>query len=135
MQKKYNTKTAQMIQQFIDTHENQQFSVNDVVEYMKEQDCSVNLTTIYRNLDKLAVQNRIAKYKISNSDTYQYRIERPDGGCHSHLHLHCRNCGKIFHINCDIMNSIRNDLVSEYGFVLECADSMLSGLCRECANK
>lgn len=35
MQKNYNTKTAQVIQQFIDTHENQQFSVGDVVSYME----------------------------------------------------------------------------------------------------
>ena len=76
MQKNYNTKTAQVIQQFIDTHENQQLSVVDVVSYMEENDCKDNLTTIYRNLDKLVDKNKIAKYKTSNSDTYQYRNVR-----------------------------------------------------------
>ena len=133
MQKNYNTKTAQVIQHFIDTHENQQFSVGDVVSYMEENDCKVNLTTIYRNLDKLVEKNKIAKYKTANSDTYQYRIERADGGCHSHLHLHCRMCGKIFHMNCEIMARFQQSLMDEYGFQLECESSVLSGLCSECA--
>lgn len=132
-QKNYNTKTGQAIQHFIEMHENQQFAVGDVVDYMDERGINVNLTTVYRNLDRMVEQNRLAKYKTACSDTYQYRIVRADGGCHSHLHMNCRICGKILHMDGETMKRIVDSLSEEYGFVLECENSMLGGVCRECA--
>ena len=83
MQKNYNTKTAQVIQQFIDTHENQQLSVVDVVSYMEENDCKDNLTTIYRNLDKLVEKNKIVCTTFPQYDWVKQIISKIiyDGTC------------------------------------------------------
>lgn len=52
-QKKYRTKNKDAIMTYLDLHREHSFSAYDVNAYMQENGIQVNLTTIYRNLDKL----------------------------------------------------------------------------------
>lgn len=51
----------------------------------------INLSTIYRNLDKLLEENKIVKLKI-NDNTALYEINE------KHQHAICNDCNKIIHI-------------------------------------
>ena len=62
----------------------------------------------------------------------RYRLAGDVSRCQRHLHLQCRRCGRIQHMECSFMDEIYRMLEAEYGFALDCETSTLSGLCREC---
>ena len=51
--------------EYLALHKEHSFSAYDVNEYMQSNGIQVNLTTIYRNLDKLTESGEIMKYKTA----------------------------------------------------------------------
>ncbi len=132
MQKEYNTKVGREITKYIDAQKDMSFSVADVYSYMQDNGMQVNLATIYRNLDRLTEKSILVKFKTANSDTTLYRVAKDNNNCHSHLHMQCKKCAKILHLECNFMNDIVDCLKEQYGFALDCENSSLCGLCEEC---
>ena len=99
MQKEYKTKAKDYILEYIKNNKERRFSVNDIQEYLIENDININLTTIYRNLDKLSLNGILLKFKNTKEDFNVYQYNEPGAGCHEHLHIECSKCGKILHID------------------------------------
>lgn len=132
MPREYNTNISKVIEEYIDMQTDISFSAADVYSYMQENGISVNLATVYRNLDKLTDRKILIKFKAVNSDNYLYHTAKSDCNCHRHLHIRCRKCGKIVHLDNNLMNEMIARLNEQYHFVLECENSSLCGLCEEC---
>lgn len=128
----YKTKYRDWLQKYFEEHSSEKVRAKDIYERMKEDGFSVNLTTIYRNLDRLAKENVLQEHKTGSDDEKFYQYLQPDMGCASHLHLLCSRCGKIIHLNCGFMNEISEHLMEEHGFQIDCRESMLVGLCKKC---
>ena len=107
-------------------------SVSDIASHMKEQHCSVNVTTIYRYLDKLEKDGNLIKYAAEKGDktTYQY-VER-EHKCDEHLHLKCVKCGAVIHLDCCFMAEISRHIAEDHGFALQCRNSVIYGLSSQC---
>lgn len=114
-------------------HPEYEGSADTIYSQLKEEGSDINLATVYRNLDRLCEEREIARVRLPESDEMWYRYTPKDRDCEHHLHLICRKCGKIIHLDCDFMQEIENHLAAEHGFALDCEASVLTGLCRECA--
>jgi len=134
-QKKYNTKSKEAIKEYLKLHKEHSFSAYDVNKYMQENGLQINLATIYRNLDKLTECGEIMKYKTAEQDCCRYQCAKPHAQCHEHLHMQCRECGKILHMECQFMDEITNHLYKHHEFTLECNGSVLMGICGECKKR
>ena len=55
--------------------------------------------------------------------------------CEEHLHLKCVSCGCIIHLECAFMQEISEHILEDHGFKLQCKNSIIYGLCRECREK
>lgn len=130
--KKYKTKIGCAIEQYLGGQEERSFCVADVSRYLEEQGISANTATIYRNLDQLVEEAVLVRFKTANADKHLYRVAGTMPGCREHLHLQCRRCGRIQHVDCNLMKEINARLQDEYGFDLECEISTLSGICADC---
>ena len=97
-QKKYRTKSKDAIMTYLEMHTEHSFSAYDVNAYMQEKGIQVNLTTIYRNLDKLTESGEVLKYKTAEDECCRYQCAKPHAHCHEHIHMQCRACGKILQI-------------------------------------
>ena len=104
----------------------------DVDEYLKKHDSEVNITTIYRYLDKLAKDGTVIKYVAEKGCQAAYQYVEPGRGCEQHLHLKCVKCGKIIHLECHFMEEISHHIEESHGFTLQCKNSILYGVCKEC---
>ena len=104
----------------------------DVDEYLREHDSEVNITTIYRYLDKLAKDGTVIKYVAEKGCQAAYQYVEPGRGCEQHLHLKCVKCGKIIHLECHFMEEISHHIEESHGFTLQCKNSILYGICRDC---
>ena len=58
----YNTKTRQLILDYLINNRQTAVSASNILEHLEEQGASPNPTTVYRYLDKLAGEQRIMKY-------------------------------------------------------------------------
>lgn len=133
--KEYHTKYKDKIMAYLEAHKERRFNVNDVYEALKKEGSRVNLTTVYRNLDKLTESGTLIRYKTSDDESASFQYIGDDPECEEHLHLQCRACGRIYHLDCHFMNVIKDHILQEHDFVLECKGSVLVGLCPHCRIK
>ena len=113
-------------------HSEERNSAKDISVKMKKDGLVVNLSTVYRNLEKLVEEHVLSFEEIPGMEERKYVLHKPEMECSHHLHMHCVKCGKVFHLNCSFMDEIAHHLNEEHGFVIDCEKSVLMGLCEEC---
>lgn len=113
--KQYRTKYKECIIEYMKNNEDHRLCAKDIYQALIEQGLNVNLVTVYRNLDKLSQQGLIQKHTLSEEDSVYYQYTREEK-CNHHLHLLCKRCGKIAHLECDFMDIIRTHLLEDHGF-------------------
>lgn len=131
----YATRKRAEILTYLKDCKDKEVSVSDIQEYLQEKQMEVNVTTIYRYLEKLLEQGMIIKNvnSVNNKAVFQYI-----GGnehCHEHLHLKCEKCGRIYHLDCEFMHSIARHIGDDHGFHLDCQHSVITGFCEQCYKK
>jgi len=133
--KEYNTKLKTRLMGYIESHKDTHFCAKDAYESLNDDGVDANLTTIYRNLEKLSERGILTKYKTTGKGSASYRYSDTGAKCNHHLHLQCKKCGHIYHLNCSFMDSISTHLQADHGFTLECSESVLLGVCENCNKK
>ena len=95
----YATASRRKILEYLKNSNDHTVTAADVDEYLREHDSEVNITTIYRYLDKLAKDGTVIKYVAEKGCQAAYQYVEPGRGCEQHLHLKCVKCGKIIHLS------------------------------------
>ena len=133
---KYTTVSHTMIMKYLMDNQNKLVTVNDIDEYLRQEGIEVNISTIYRFLNRLSDGGEVMKYVASKGEmsSFQY-VDSDSHQCREHLHLHCTGCGRIIHLECGFMKEISNHIMAHHGFELKCESSVLYGKCKECAAK
>ena len=130
----YKTDNRKTILSYFQENENRALSVADINQHLTKINKKINLSTIYRYLDKLEREGIIIKHIADQGTkaTFQYCGEHE---CEHHLHLTCVGCGNTIHLECDFMNEISSHIADHHHFHLQCKDSVLYGVCEHCAKK
>lgn len=128
----YKTNNRRIIREFLSNNANRTVSVADVLEHFEKKNLDINITTVYRYMDKLESENQVIKYKSDNGKTAVYQYVEDGMGCSGHLHLKCVNCGKIIHLDCHFMDEIAKHIDDDHGFLIQCKNSLIYGLCENC---
>ena len=131
----YNTHTRQIILDYLTRNRHRTVSAADILAHLETEGQRTNPTTVYRYLDKLAGEQRVMKYVADKGERAVYQLTDAQSHCRQHIHLKCVRCGEIFHMDCHFMDEVRQHLLAEHGFTLQCEGSILYGLCRRCAQK
>lgn len=128
----YKTKNRQQILEFLRIKKDHSVSVSEIKENMEKIGCEVNLSTIYRYMDKLVEEGSVMKYISEKGEKAGFQYIEPEHDCHCHLHLQCVKCGKIIHLNCCFMEEIQVHIEQHHGFTIQCDNSILYGICQNC---
>lgn len=128
----YATASRKKILEYLKRNSDRAVSVNHIMLYLKECDSEVNITTIYRYLDKLAKDGTVMKYVAEKGGQAVYQYVEFGHRCEEHLHLKCVKCGKIIHLECEFMDKICEHILLDHGFTLQCRNSILYGVCEAC---
>lgn len=87
-------------------------------------------STVYRLISKLVdegVLRRISDAKTRRV-TYQYIHH---GHCAEHLHLKCKDCGALIHLDDDTSHILEKEIFKSKGFALD-DGALLYGRCDKC---
>ena len=131
----YATNSRRKILDFLKSNSDRTVTAADIDQYLKRNGDAVNITTIYRYLDKLLAEHVIIKYADAGSERAVYQYSGEMGHCVQHLHLKCVKCGRILHLDCGFMDEFRNHLKEDHKFRLLCEGDLLHGICGDCEKK
>ena len=135
MAKQYTTKSKTQILEYVKNRHDKRFTAQEVHDHLSAEDLKINLATVYRNLDRLADEGLLLRYKSMDMSSTAYQYVEQDQDCHNHLHLQCKDCGRIIHLECDFMHEIEEHLQAHHGFSIACKESVIVGLCADCQKK
>lgn len=130
----YRTNSRTKIMEYLLANRDHAVSVREIDLHMKAENYPVNLTTIYRYLDKLERDGCLIRY-VGEGDKATYQYADRERRCAEHLHLKCTECGAVFHLDCAFMDEISSHIREHHGFFLQCRNSVLYGLCEACRKK
>lgn len=128
----YNTERKQMILEYLKSCDDKTVTVDEIFQYLISNDKAVNITTIYRYLDRLVAENKVMVFASDDRKKSSYKYIGEDFECNEHLHLQCTDCGKVIHFNCEFMNEIVKHISKQHDFDLKCSNSILYGKCKDC---
>lgn len=131
----YATASRRKILEFLKEQKDRTVTVADIDAYLKESGSDVNITTIYRYLDKLEQDGTVIKYVAEKGHQAAYQYVEQEQHCEGHLHLKCVKCGCILHLNCAFMDEIAGHIEKDHGFSLQCKNSILYGVCKNCRER
>lgn len=134
MRGEYNTRQKRELLNFLEDHELEHFSVDDVVLQMHERGEKIGRSTIYRYLELLAEQGSVRKYQNAQGMT-QYQHVDDEASCSDHFHMMCKQCGELYHVDCGLMKSLTEHIAKVHGFQLDAKETVLVGICARCAGR
>lgn len=129
---KYTTVSHTMIMKYLADNHDKLVTVNDIDSFLRKEGVEVNISTIYRFLNKLSDSGEVMKYIASKGEMSSFQYVNDKRHCKEHLHLQCVKCGRIIHLECDFMNEISCHINRHHEFSLQCESSVLYGICKEC---
>lgn len=88
----------------------------------------MDLSTVYRTLELLVDLNLAKESDLGEGKRYYELASQGD-----HHHLVCRRCGKVRHLEDNLLEPAREAAEKLYGFQVQFADLVIFGLCRECS--
>lgn len=133
MRGEYNTRQKRDMLAFLTNNNLKHYTLDELTQAMHEEGISAGKTTVYRFVETLAEQGRVRKYQNGSESFYQY-IE-DDAGCGTHLHLMCRECGALYHVDCELVGELIHHVRDEHNFILDVWRTVLVGVCGECAGR
>ena len=134
MRGEYSTRQKRDLLKFMKAHSLENFSVDDVVFRLQGEGTPIGRSTVYRYLESMAEQGAVRKYQNAQGMT-QYQHVEDESLCTRHFHMMCKLCGKLQHVDCDLMKSLSAHVADAHGFELDARETVLVGICAKCTGR
>ena len=135
MKGEYNTKPRNLIIDYLKKNPDTRFTARDILKAINNGGEELDRSTVYRNLERLCNEGRLIKYKETDVNATCYQYSEEHGSCHEHTHAQCSGCGKIFHMENDVLKGAAKKMKSEYGIDIDYGKTVIIGVCNDCKNK
>lgn len=126
----YNTKQRDEILEFFNRHRGRCYTAKEIII---SGEITSGEATVYRTLTKLTNQGVLKKFTDGNSGAC-YQLGESEK-CANHFHLKCERCGKLIHIDCDVMFEMREHIQQIHGFRVDTGKTVIYGICSDCAGE
>lgn len=131
MRGEYSTRQRRDVLRFLTENAMKHYTLDELTQALREGGIAAGKTTVYRFLEQLTEQGRVRKYQNETGFFYQYVED--DADCDSHLHLMCRSCGELFHVDCELVGMLARHIRGAHDFEIDPKQSVLVGICGACA--
>lgn len=131
MRGEYNTRQKREMLAFLQKHDLESYSVDDLLAEMLKTGEKIGRSTVYRNLEQLVELGKVRKYQNAQG-VMQYQHVEHNEACHDHFHMMCKKCGKLYHVNCDLMQQLSGHIYSHHHFKIDACETIFVGMCGDC---
>ena len=125
----YKTGKRQLILELLSRDADSSYTIEEISDAITPD--GSGRSTVFRIVSELVSDGCLRRLSDGKTRrcTYQYV---GDEHCHRHLHLKCRGCGRLIHLDESVSRTFEEKILSVGGFEIE-AGSFLFGTCRDCA--
>lgn len=124
----YTTGKRKMIIEFLSSNPNTAYRIEEISDALTVE--GKGRSTVYRLVSKLVLEGCVKR--LSDGRTRHATYQFVGGGeCHEHLHLKCKGCGKLIHLDGKLSHKLENEILNAGGFTLE-EGALLFGTCKAC---
>ena len=125
---KYATGKKEAITSFLRKGSERSFTLVEICEAIARD--GKGQSTVYRLVSELVKEGTVRR--ISDGKTRHCTYQYVGGAeCKSHLHLKCRECGRLIHLEKALSSRLLAEVFEAGGFTVE-GGGMLFGKCRDC---
>ena len=125
----YNTEKRSEITSLISKNSDKVFSIDEICSSILPD--GKGKSTVYRIISAMVdegVVRRISDGKTRHV-TYQYLGAK---SCSEHLHLKCKTCGRLIHLDEDTSHLLESSILASRNFIID-DGATLFGKCENCA--
>lgn len=112
----------------------QHLTAEEIYDIVKEKWPNIGLATVYRNIQLLSEMHLIDKLNLDDGYV-RYEIGEPEDSRHHHHHMICKECGKVFAFEEDLLDGLEERIRQTTGFVVADHELKFYGYCRDCEEK
>ena len=124
-----------MVLNILSAHGDEHLTVEEIYDLAKEESPEIGLATIYRTvqvllelhvIEKVTFDDGFARYELNGEET---------GSGHRHHHAICTQCGKVYSLATDLLDTLEKQVFESLGFEVTDHEVKLYGLCSACRRK
>lgn len=124
-----------MVLNILSAHGDEHLTVEEIYDLAKEESPEIGLATIYRTvqvllelhvIEKVTFDDGFARYELNGEET---------GSGHRHHHAICTQCGKVYSLETDLLDTLEKQVFESLGFGVTDHEVKLYGLCSACRRK
>lgn len=131
----YNTKQKQYILNILEENKDKSLSSSKLLNILENSEMPVSKATLYRFLDNMVSEGIVRKFYNEEIGGFEYQLLSKDKRCNDHLHLRCKICGNIFHLDCIDAHEFIQHIQEIHGFQIVSKDTIIYGICQNCQKK
>ena len=124
-----------MVLNILSAHGDEHLPVEEVYDLARAEQPEIGLATIYRTvqvllelhvIEKVTFDDGFARYELNGEET---------GSGHRHHHAICTQCGKVYSLETDLLDTLEKQVFESLGFEVTDHEVKLYGLCSACRRK
>ncbi len=124
-----------MVLNILSAHGDEHLTVEEIYDLAKEESPEIGLATIYRTvqvllelhvIEKVTFDDGFARYELNGEET---------GSGHRHHHAICTQCGKVYSLETDLLDTLEKQVFESLGFEVTDHEVKLYSLCSACRRK
>jgi Fe2+ or Zn2+ uptake regulation protein len=123
----YRTEQKKILLDFLRTNSGKSFTIEEIISAL---DGNIGKSTVYRLMTGLVEEKKVHK-SAGEGRTFLYRITA-DEHCKHHLHLQCKDCGKVLHLDEATSDALLDSVRCARDFLVSEEDTVLMGRCSQC---
>ena len=124
----YTTEKKRRIYELLSEGRDRAFTVDDICASVLEGEGG--RSTVYRIISDM-VKDGVVK-KLTDEHTRHTTYQYFGGGCHEHLHLKCKTCGRLTHLDHETSHLLEEKILGTAGFSLD-GGCIILGECKNCS--
>lgn len=106
-------------------------SADHILDRVHEVSAAVDLSTVYRTLDLLEEFELVISSDLGEGHR-EYKLIGPE---EPHLHLVCRECGKVIGAEMEPAEALSAYTLEKYGFKVDLEHLSFPGFCSDCRSR
>ena len=134
MKKRYRTKHRDKLLEFFSLNRSDNYRVADLKKVLDQEGYRVGIATLYRQVAALFDEGYLGSIQSEDSAESYYYVGKPSQ-CVFHYHLKCLECGKLYHLDCHVMEAMEEHVEGHHLFIIDRKESTLYGRCIACTER
>ena len=129
---KYKTKQQIAIIDCLKANGKSYVTVVEIEKFLRDRNCAVGITTIYRHLEKLEQDGIVARINVEKHQgaCYQYITEEDSDDC---FYIECEKCGQVTRMECHHLAELYSHVNADHHFHINPKKTVFYGKCEKCS--